>query len=111
MQITTTIGPVTVLAVTGDIDADTFPQLIREADTRLAAGQVRLVLDLSDVDYISSGGLVALQTIAGRAAARGGKAVLCGLNPRVMKVLEIAGFTQLLSIVPDRAVAMAEFRE
>ncbi len=109
MQITTTIGPVTVLAVTGYIDADTFPQLMDEADARLEAGQVRLVLDLSGVDYISSGGLVTLQTIAGRAAARGGKAVLCAIKPGVMRVLEITGFKKMLGIFPDRATAMASF--
>src|SRR3989304_4899984 len=109
MQITATIGPVTVLAVTGDIDAETFPQLTGEVDTRLNAGQVRLVLDLSGVTYVSSAGLVALQTITGRAAAYGGKAVLCGINPHVRKVFEMTGFHQILSIFPDRAAAAASF--
>jgi anti-anti-sigma factor len=107
MQITTTIGPVTVLEVTGDIDSETFSHLIEEAGQRIEAGQVRLVLDLSGVNYISSGGLVALQTILGRAVARGGNMVLCGITPRVRKVLEITGFDQRLSIFPDRAAAMA----
>lgn len=108
MQITTTTtGSSTVLAVTGAIDASTFPQLTREADRALDAGQQHLVLDLSGVDYVSSAALVALQTIVGRASAHGGKAVLCGVTPRVMHVLEITGFQQMLTIFPDRAVALA----
>jgi anti-anti-sigma regulatory factor len=49
--ITTTLDPVTVLSVSGYIDAATFPQLVREADEALSTGHVRLVLDLSGVDY------------------------------------------------------------
>ncbi|MBM3133925.1 MAG: STAS domain-containing protein [Chloroflexi bacterium] len=109
MQVTTTVGPITTLAVTGYIDAATFPQLISEADQVLDKGHVNLVLDLGGVDYISSGGLIALQTIVGRSAARGGKAVLCCLREPVAKVLKISGFDQRLSIFPDVAAAMASF--
>jgi serine/threonine-protein kinase RsbW len=109
MQVKTTIGPVTVLSVTGYVDAATFPQLISEAAQVLDKGHVNLVLDLGGVDYISSGGLIALQTIAGRAASRGGKAVLCCVREQVAKVLKISGFDQRLSIFPDVAAAMASF--
>ena len=109
MEVTTTFGPVTVLSVTGYIDAETFPQLISEADKVLNTGHVNLVLDLSGVDYISSGGLIALQTITGRAAARGGKAVLCCVSKQVAQVLKISGFDQRLSIFPDVEAAMASF--
>lgn len=109
MEVTTTLGPVTVLSVTGDIDAETFPQLISEADKVLEAGHVNLVLDLSGVDYISSGGLIALQTIVGRAASQGGKAVLCCVSRQVAQVLKISGFDQRLSIFTDIEAAMASF--
>ena len=109
MQIATTIGPVTVLSVSGRIDAQTFSQLMGEADQRLEEGRTRLVLDLSGVDYVSSRGLIALQTITARAAARGGKAVLCGVEARVMQVLEMTGLHQRLGIFPDRAAATASF--
>jgi anti-sigma B factor antagonist len=109
MQVKTTIGPVTMLSVTGYIDAATFPQLISEADQVLDKGHANLVLDLGGVDYISSGGLVALQTIAGRAASRGGKAVLCCVREQVAKVLKISGFDQWFSIFPDVAAAKASF--
>lgn len=110
MQITPIPGAVTVLAVAGDIDASTFTQLIEEADRQIGAGNARLVIDLSEVNYISSAGLVALQTITGRAAAAGGRMVLCGLNAQVMKVFEIAGFERMLAIAPDRASAIASFQ-
>jgi anti-anti-sigma factor len=109
MEVKTSFGPVTVLSVTGYIDASTFPQLISEADKALNAGYANLVLDLAGVDYISSGGLVALQTIAGRAASREGKAVFCCLGKQVAQVLKMSGFDQRLNIYPDVATAVASF--
>ena len=109
MHIATTIGPVTVLSVSGRIDAYSFPQLMSEANQRLEEGQTRLVLDLSGVDYVSSRGLIALQTISAQAAARGGRAVLCAVDARVMQVLEMTGLHQRLAIFPDRSAATASF--
>jgi anti-anti-sigma factor len=106
MEITTIPGTVTILEIQGDIDASTFSRLIEEAEHQLASGNTRLLLDLGGVDYVSSAGLVAVQSIAGRASAAGGKSALCGLSPRVMKVFDIAGFARLLPLFPDRETAV-----
>jgi len=50
-----------------------------------------------------------LQTIAGRAAAQGGQAVLCDAQPAVIKVLELTGFDQVLDIFASCTAAMASF--
>jgi anti-anti-sigma factor len=52
----------------------------------MSTGHGRLVLDLSAVDYISSAGLAALQTIAGRAASHDGKMVLCCVAKQVSRM-------------------------
>jgi anti-anti-sigma regulatory factor len=69
----------------------------------------RLVLDLHEVDYVSSAGSVALQTVVGRAASHGGKAVLCGVTSRVGRVLELSGFADKISIFPDLTAATFSF--
>jgi anti-anti-sigma factor len=109
MEITTTLGPVTVLSVSGYIDAATFSQLVLEADEALNSGHAKLVLDLGAVDYVSSGGLIALQTIAGRSASHDGKVVLCCVNKRVSGILRMTGFDQSVGIFPDVAAAKASF--
>ena len=91
------------------MQAETFPQLISEANKVLEAGHTNLVLELSGANYISSGGLIALQTIASRAATQGGKAVLCCVGKQVAQVLKISGFDQRLTIFPDVTAAMASF--
>jgi len=111
MEIKTTFGPVTVLSVTGDIDAATFPQLVSAVNEVLDKGNVKLVLDLGQVNYISSGGLVALQTISGRAGDLNGKVALCSVRDRVAKVLNISGFDKFLAVFPDVAAARASLEE
>ncbi len=109
MQITTLAGPVTVLSVIGDIDTNTYRELIDTAEGILYKGYAKLVLDLSGVNYMSSAGVVALQTITGRAAGHGGKAVLCSLTNKVQEVLELSGINQTLSIFTDLVAAKESF--
>lgn len=109
MEVTTTLGPVSVLSVSGYIDGATFRQLVEEAGEVLSSTHVKLVLDLGGVDYVSSGGLVALQTIAGQAASRDGKMVLCCVGKQVSEVLRMTGLDKILDIYPDLATAKASF--
>jgi anti-sigma B factor antagonist len=109
MQITTTLGPVTVISISGSIDSATFFELIQEADATLGGGHSKLVLDLGNVDFVSSGGLVALQTIAVRAVSHDGRAVLACVGEPVMKILGTTGLDKKLDIFPDVASAKASF--
>ena len=56
--------PVTVLTIHGDIDASNYEQVIAKARELYAAGARRLLLDLSDVPFMGSSGVVALHSIA-----------------------------------------------
>jgi anti-anti-sigma factor len=109
MEVTTMLGPISVLSVRGDINSNTLRELVERADQVLNKGYHDLIIDLHEVNYISSGGLVAIQRIMGRAAERGGKTVLAGVTPRVAQVLDVMGFSQHFNIFPDVAAAQASF--
>jgi|MudIll2142460700_1097286.scaffolds.fasta_scaffold1824717_1 anti-anti-sigma factor len=109
MQITKTLGPVTVLSISGSIDSTTFFDFIKEAEEVIKSGHARLVVDLGDVDFVSSGGLKALQTIAIRAVSHDGKMVLSCVGKEVSEVLSTTGFDKILDIFPDVAAAKASF--
>ena len=70
-------------------------------------GHTRLVLDLSQLDYISSAGLRTLLVVAKRVEAAKGKIALAALKPNVREVLEVGGFDRIFAIHPDRAAAQA----
>jgi anti-anti-sigma factor len=83
--------------------------LIEKAGPVVAQGYKNLVLDLQQVNYVSSGGLVAFQNIAGKATGAGGKLVIAALSKNVAKVFELSGFDKIIPVYPDLAAARASF--
>ena len=55
---------VSVIHITGHLDGQTYQDLIAKAREVVEAGTKNILLDLSDLTYISSAGLVSLHTIA-----------------------------------------------
>lgn len=100
---------VTVISATGRLDALASAQL--DAALRQAAdgGQVHVLVDLSQVAYISSSCLRALLLGARRARAGGGDLKLCGLSARVRQVFELAGFHLVFELWDSQAEAVAAF--
>lgn len=100
---------VSVGRIEGRLDVQGSAILETYAQQRLSAGELRLVLDLAGVGYISSAGLRSLLVVAKKAQAVNGCLVLCGLTPIVLNVITISGFQQLLKIcvTEDEAVAAA----
>ncbi len=99
-------GGVTVIAPRGRLDSASSPILGARMDELAATPDGRLVLDLAEVDFVSSAGLRVILSAAKRARAAGGRLALCAIQPAVLEILEISGFNTLLSIQPARAVAL-----
>ena len=55
---------VSVIRIVGHLDGQTYQDLIAKAREVVKAGTKNILLDLSDLTYISSAGLVSLHTIA-----------------------------------------------
>jgi len=55
--------PVTVLKLSGRLDAASYEQLRAQAEKEITAGARQIAIDLSDVEYISSAGIRALNQI------------------------------------------------
>ena len=71
------------------------------------ANKPKLLIDLAGVDFVSSAGLRAVLTIIKKIKASGGAFVLCGVQEQVREVLDISGFTPMLSIHDGRADGLA----
>lgn len=56
--------PVTIIKIDGQLDGQNYQELIMKAQELCNAGVCDFLLDLSDLSYISSSGLVALCSIA-----------------------------------------------
>lgn len=93
-------GQIHVVCVAGKIDTSIVPEFGQEMDEIVAGGDRSLLLDLSGVTYISSGGLRVILATAKRLKEPGDRFAVCGLSDEVRGVFEIAGFTRILRVYP-----------
>ena len=102
-------GDVTVAAVEGSIDAMTAATLSEAFEQQIAAGNIKLVADLSQVSYTSSAGLRVLLGATKNSRSKGGDLRLAGVQPKVLKVLELSGFTSILKVLDTLEEAVASY--
>jgi anti-sigma B factor antagonist len=87
-----------VLAVKGEVDLYTSPQLKDKVTEMIEQGQSRLVIDLADVGFMDSSGLGVLVTALKRARERDGSLALVCPEGSVHKVLTITGLDRVFPI-------------
>ena len=97
---------VLVLALKGRIGGASAGALRDALDAIIHQGDTRVVVDLTDVDYISSSGLLALDDAAGRLTSSKGCLVLCGMADAVRIAFELAALASRFLIESDRAAAI-----
>lgn len=83
------------LAINGRLDTITAPEL--EAEISNLDGVTALVLDIAELEYISSAGLRVLLAAQKKMAPQG-TMVIRNVAPAVMEVFEITGFADILTI-------------
>jgi anti-anti-sigma regulatory factor len=128
--------PVTVVRLEGELDASNYQEFIARADSLYRDGIRHVLIDLTDLSFLSSSGLVALHSVA--LTMRGetppdpaagwdvfhtmshdleaqpgpqDNIKLVNPQPRVARTLEISGFSRLLPIFSDREAALASFAQ
>ena len=124
--------PVTVIKLDGQLDGQNYQELITKAQELYKEGTRDFLLDLSELTYISSAGLVALHSMAllargeelpdteggwsayrsmGRSSEAGMQRHVKLLNPRseVMGVLDMVGFSNVFEIYTDLDEAVKSF--
>ena len=126
--------PVTVLRLQGELDASNYESVIAQTEELYADGTRDLLLDLQNVDFVSSSGLIGLHTMAlimrgetladpeeGWAAFRAVSRdmlkssdeevhfKLLKPQPVVGKVLDTSGFSDFMPVYDDEETAVASF--
>ena len=124
--------PVTILAIHGDLDASNYEQVIAKARELYAAGVRHLLLDLCDVPFMGSSGVVALHSVAllmrgemppdpdegwqafhsinhARAGGVQQQVKLLGPQPKVSRTLQMTSMNDFFEIHTDKQMAVASF--
>jgi anti-sigma B factor antagonist len=100
-------GSIPVLAVTGEIDLSTAPELREKLVETAGKGDALVVVDLTEVSFLDSTALGVLVSGLKRMRATGGDLRLVVTRPNLVKVFEITGLTDLFPMFTTRAEAVA----
>lgn len=108
------VGPhsdISIIRVGGYIDTTTSSELERALDSLLKAGVFRVIIDLGNVDYISSAGWgIFISEIKG-IRERGGDLKLARMIPDVYEVFELLEFHYILKAFDSLDDAIGDFDE
>jgi len=97
----------TVVSVAGEVDVATAPALRERLDETIGQATSVVVVDLRGVTLIDSTALGVLIGALNRFAAEGGAMRLVITEPRIIKIFEITGLTELFDIRSSRQEAIA----
>ena len=88
----------TIVAIVGRVDTITSSELERVVSQVWEQPAINLVFDCTQMDYISSSGLRVVLKAHKQATAAGGKFVLRNLNNEVRSVIDMTGFSRILTV-------------
>ncbi len=102
-------GSVDVVKVAGRVDSSNAPELDSALKGLQDSNRYKFVIDLAQVDYMSSAGLRTLVSALRTSKKRSGDVRLARPSERVTEVLELAGLTSLFQIFNDQTAAVGSY--
>ena len=99
-----------LVEIKGRLDSSNAPQLNDLFNEIMEKGRYKLVLDLSQLDFISSAGLrVLVNTQKACRRYNRGEVVLANVPSNIYASLDLVGFTALFKIFDDVLTAVGNF--
>jgi len=99
-------GKAVVISVTGRMDAVSSPEFELEMGKLIDEGNINLVADFSELNYISSSGLRSVLATAKRLKEKNGKILITSLKDIVKEVFEVSGFITIIPVYDSVEEAM-----
>lgn len=100
---------VDVITAVGRVDSSNANQLDEILKQLIEEDRYNIVLNLSDVQYLSSAGLRTMVSALRECKKRRGDVRIAAPSDRVVEVLDLAGLTPLFQTFPDNEFAVGSF--
>jgi anti-sigma B factor antagonist len=100
-----------VVAVCGDVDLYSAPELRQRLDDVIGGGKTRVLVDLSETSFIDSTTLGVIVGAIKRLRIHGGKLALACDDPSILRVFGITGLDQVIGVHPTREAGLAALRD
>ncbi len=99
-------GNAVIIQPVGRIDTNTSTEFEEKLVEILDRSETNIVVDLSEIDYVSSAGLRVFLMAAKKLKSLNGNFILAAMNDHIKEVFDISGFTPIFTITPDTASAV-----
>ena len=99
-------GGALIMKIIGRIDGSNALELQDKVLEAAGECESSVVLDLADLEYISSAGLRVMLLLAKKLKSKKAQLVMCSVKGAVEDVLTISGFNAIISIYTDKASAL-----
>lgn len=99
---------VVTLRIKGIVYASTLVQLDKAFQTALAGSKKKMIFDLSETNYISSGGWSMLLVCLQRVKEAGGDILLAGMKPEVHDAFELLEYNKVMRLFANAEEALKE---
>ena len=100
------IGEINVVQVEGRLDTTNYGELEAELTKLTDNNEKYILLDLDNLEYISSSGLRVLLIFLKKMKAADGRFMLCGMSGEIRDIFEISGFVNIFEIFDDQEAAL-----
>jgi anti-sigma B factor antagonist len=99
-----------LVKVVGRVDSQTSPQLAEALDAITNAGRYKIIIDMSEVEFMSSAGLrVLINTQKNCKRFNRGEVILATVPQRIYDALDLAGFVPLFTFFDEVTAAVGHF--
>ena len=92
-----TVEQVTVVEIAGDIDGKTALEVREQVSAQVQPG-VKMILDMSQVNYMSSAGLRMLLATYRQIRSNDGRVVLAGVIEEIQDTMSMTGFLRFFTV-------------
>jgi anti-sigma B factor antagonist len=104
------VDGVRAFRVVGELDQATAPGLSQPLMEAIEAGAERVLVDLTDCEFIDSTGLAILVEAHERTTEGARGFAICCSNSQVQRLLQITGIDRAMDLHPTRDAALAALR-
>ena len=98
-----------IIGIKGRLDTINYSILEKRLMELIDKNTSKILVNCSQMDYVSSSGLRILLMALKRITMLKGKFVLCSLQENIREIFEISGFTTIFEIYPNENEALRVF--
>lgn len=105
------INDFSVIHIDGRIDTLNSTAFEAEMEQLHSSGETKIIIDCSNLKYISSSGLRVFLNAQKKAITTQGILSLCGMQHAIQEIFDISGFSSIFTIVNSMEEAMGHKNE